>query len=83
MYDFATVQVFVEHGIVDRMAKEPSGISVKTLQSELNLDSHKLTTVLRHLSACGWIRETQDGIFAMNRSSRILLQGQRGRALIS
>ncbi|KAG1886510.1 S-adenosyl-L-methionine-dependent methyltransferase [Suillus subluteus] len=83
MYDFATVQVFVEHGIVDRMAKEPSGVSVKTLQSELNLDSHKLTTVLRHLSACGWIRETQDGIFAMNRSSRILLQGQRGRALIS
>ncbi|KAG1809614.1 S-adenosyl-L-methionine-dependent methyltransferase [Suillus subaureus] len=83
MYDFATVQVFVEHGIVDRMAKEPSGISVKTLQSELDLDAHKLTTVLRHLSACGWIRETQDGIFAMNRSSRILLQGQRGRALIS
>ncbi|KAG2124864.1 S-adenosyl-L-methionine-dependent methyltransferase [Suillus clintonianus] len=83
MYDVATLQVFVEHGIVDRMAKEPSGVSVKTLQSELNLDSHKLTTILRHLSTCGWIRETQDGIFAMNRSSRVLLQGQRGRALIS
>ncbi|KAG2134695.1 S-adenosyl-L-methionine-dependent methyltransferase [Suillus cothurnatus] len=64
MYDFATVQVFVEHGIVDRMAKEPSGISVKTLH--LWLDSRD----------SGWI-------FAMNRSSRILLQGQRGRALIS
>ncbi|KAG2104365.1 uncharacterized protein F5147DRAFT_762115 [Suillus discolor] len=50
MYDFASVQVFIEHGIVDRMAKEPSGISVKTLQSELDLDSHKLTTVLRHLA---------------------------------
>ncbi|KIK37368.1 hypothetical protein CY34DRAFT_15754 [Suillus luteus UH-Slu-Lm8-n1] len=83
MYDFVTVQVFVEHGIVDRMAKEPSGISVKTLQSELNIDCHRLTTILRHLSACGWIRETQDGIFALNRPSRILLQGQRGRALIS
>lgn len=83
MYDFVTVQVFVEHGIADRMAKEPSGVSVETLRSELNLDRHKLTTVLRHLSACGWIRETQDGIFAMNRPSRILLQGQRGRAMIS
>lgn len=83
MYDFVTVQVFVEQGIVDRMAKEPSGISVKTLQSELNLDRHRLTTILRHLSACGWIRETQDGIFALNRPSRILLEGQRGRALIS
>ncbi|KAG0702266.1 S-adenosyl-L-methionine-dependent methyltransferase [Suillus ampliporus] len=83
MYDFVTVQVFVEYGIVDRMAREPSGISVETLQSELNLDSRKLTTILRHLSACGWLRETHDGIFAMNRSSGILLQGQRGRALIS
>lgn len=83
MYDFATVQVFIEYGIVDRMAKEPSGVSVKNLQSELNLDPHRLTTVLRHLSTCGWIRETQDGIFALNRSSRILLEGQTGRALIS
>ncbi|KAG1896577.1 uncharacterized protein F5891DRAFT_1053306 [Suillus fuscotomentosus] len=82
MYDYPSVQVFIEHGIVDRMAKEPSGISVKTLQSELDLDSHKLTTVLRHLSVYGWIRETQDGIFALNRSSRILLQGQRGRAVV-
>ncbi|KAG2048105.1 S-adenosyl-L-methionine-dependent methyltransferase [Suillus hirtellus] len=83
MYDYPSVQVFTEHGIVDRMAKEPSGISVKTLQAELDLDSHKLTTVLRHLSVCGWIREIQSGIFALNRSSRILLQGQRGRALIT
>ncbi|KAG2045910.1 S-adenosyl-L-methionine-dependent methyltransferase [Suillus hirtellus] len=80
MYDYPSV--FIEHGIVDRMAKEPSGISVKTLQFELDLDSHKLTMVLRHLSVYGWIRETQDGIFALNRSSRILLQGQRGRAVV-
>ncbi|KAG2048116.1 S-adenosyl-L-methionine-dependent methyltransferase [Suillus hirtellus] len=82
MYDYPSVQAFIEHGIVDCMAKEPSGISVKTLQSELDLDSHKLTTVLRHLSVYGWIRETQDGIFALNRSSRILLQGQMGRAVV-
>jgi len=82
MYDFATVDVFVNHGIADHMATAPSGISVDALQSELNLDSRKITTILRHLSASGWVRETQDGVYALRRSSRIILQGQKGRALI-
>jgi len=82
VYDFATVQVFVDHGIADCMATAPSGISVDTLQSELNLDSRKITTILRHLSACGWVRETENGVFALNRSSRVLLQGHMGRSVI-
>jgi DNA-binding IclR family transcriptional regulator len=82
VYDFPTVQVFVDHGIADYMATAPSGISVATLQSELNLDSHKITTILRHLSARGWVRETENGVFALNRSSRVLLQGHMGRSMI-
>ena len=82
MYDLSAARVFVEHGIVDRMAIAPSGISVDTLQSELNLDSRKITTILRHLSASGWVRETRNGVFALNRPSRSLLQGYRSRAPI-
>lgn len=82
MYDLAAARVFVEHGIVDRMAATPSGTSVDTLQSELNLDSQKITTILRHLSASGWVRETQNGVFALNRCSLTLLQGQRSRTPI-
>ncbi|OJA13214.1 hypothetical protein AZE42_14050 [Rhizopogon vesiculosus] len=36
------------------MGTAPSGISVDALQSELNLDSRKIITLLRYLSACGW-----------------------------
>ncbi len=69
-------------GLADCLGKAPDrkkGLHVNELQKELDMDGRKLTIVLRYLSTQGWVRETDEGTFTLNRPGYELLQGTLGR----
>ncbi|OBZ67731.1 hypothetical protein A0H81_12112 [Grifola frondosa] len=80
-YHSACIDVFVQTGIVDYMASMPNisaGTHVNEIGSHVDLDSRKLTTVLRYLSGHGWVRETAEAVFALNRQGLELVAGRNG-----
>ncbi|KAG1811089.1 S-adenosyl-L-methionine-dependent methyltransferase [Suillus variegatus] len=64
-----------------RREKEENA-ALKQLVGRLVAEHNKLAVALAGLAEFCHPHATQDGIFALNRSSRILLQGQRGRAVV-
>ena len=82
MYDRACLDVLVHTGLVDYLAEAASrqnGVHVDELQKALDMDGRKLTIVLRYLSTNGWVRETEESVFALNRPGFELLPGKNGR----
>ncbi|PSR71610.1 hypothetical protein PHLCEN_2v12463 [Hermanssonia centrifuga] len=82
VYDRACVDVMISTGLADCLGKAPDrkkGLHVDDLQKELDMDGRKLTIVLRYLCTQGWVRETQEGVFALNRIGNELLEGSLGR----
>ncbi|OCH89292.1 S-adenosyl-L-methionine-dependent methyltransferase [Obba rivulosa] len=82
VYETACLDFVVKTSIVDKLAEAEDaavGVSVLALQNELDIDSVKLTTVLRYLAAQGWFRESAEGVFALTRSALELRQGNNGR----
>ena len=72
----------IHTGLADylaKTAKRPKGVHVDELQRVLDLDSRKLAMVLRYLSTEGWVRETEENFFALNRPGFELVQGTNGR----
>ena len=81
-YDRACLDIMIYTGLADYLAKaanRPKGVPVEELQEALDIDSRKLTIVLRYLTTEGWVRETQEGVFALNRPGFELVQGTNGR----
>lgn len=75
----------VENGLVDYLDgvhDRKKGAHVSDIQKALDMDSRKLTVVLRYLSVGGWVRETEEGMFALNRPSFELLEGRAGRKAV-
>ncbi|KAH7922203.1 S-adenosyl-L-methionine-dependent methyltransferase [Leucogyrophana mollusca] len=86
MYDTANINVAIGNGIFEHLAKAPdirTGVSVAHLQKTLDVDARKLTTILRHLSIAGWVRETDTDVFTICRSSITLLPGNIGHKMVS
>ncbi|KAF7789111.1 hypothetical protein EIP86_000046 [Pleurotus ostreatoroseus] len=82
VYDRACLDVLVHTGLVDYLAEAASrqnGVHVDELQKALDMDGRKLTIVLRYLSTNGWVRETEESVFALNRPGFELLPGKNGR----
>ncbi|EMD32289.1 hypothetical protein CERSUDRAFT_77587 [Gelatoporia subvermispora B] len=85
VYDTACLDLIVKAGILDKLANAEDitvGLSVISLESELDIDSKKITPVLRYLSAQGWLRETTEGVFTLTRTSLELREGCNGRKWI-
>ncbi|KAJ3558584.1 hypothetical protein NM688_g838 [Phlebia brevispora] len=82
VYDRACLDVLVHTGLAEYLAQAPNkakGVHVDELQTALDMDSRKLTIVLRYLSTNGWVRETEESVFALNRPGLELLPGKNGR----
>ena len=82
VYDRACLDVMIYTGLADYLASaasRPKGVPVSELQDKLDMDARKLTIVLRYLSTEGWVRETEEGVFALNRPGFELVQGTNGR----
>lgn len=82
VYDTACLDIFVNTGIVDKLAEPAvldSGLNVRDIQTALDMDAIKLTVVLRILSSQGWLRETKEGTFALARPALELTRGSTGR----
>ena len=72
----------IHTGLVDYLAKaadRQKGVHVDELQDVLDIDGRKLAMVLRYLSTEGWVRETEENSFALNRPGFELVQGTNGR----
>ncbi|OCH89300.1 S-adenosyl-L-methionine-dependent methyltransferase [Obba rivulosa] len=85
VYQTACLDLVVKTGILDKLAESEdcaSGLSVLTLQNEFDMDSMKMTTVLRYLAAQGWLRETTEGAFTLTRPALELRHGRNGRKWI-
>ena len=83
VYDTACLDILVKTGVYDRLAQPTvlaTGLSVQDMQRELNLDTTKLTVVLRHLSSQGWLMEEEGGVFKLARASLELMRNSSGRA---
>lgn len=85
VYNHASLEVMVETGLADYLGSVPDrkkGAHVSDIQKALNLDTRKITIVLRYLSTEGWVRETEEGVFALNRPAFELLDGANGRKVV-
>ncbi|KAG2136353.1 O-methyltransferase-domain-containing protein [Suillus bovinus] len=83
-YSSACMDTLIKTSIIDHLSESsnPSeGIAVAELASTFELDSQKLVPILRFCAANGWVRETRDSSFALNRCSRIFIKGRTGRRL--
>ncbi|KAG2345929.1 S-adenosyl-L-methionine-dependent methyltransferase [Suillus weaverae] len=83
-YGAASIDILIKTSIIDYMShlSNPSeGIPAAELASTFGLDSQKLVPILRCCAANGWVRETRDSSFALNRCSRSFITGHRGRRL--
>lgn len=83
-YGAASIDILIKTKIIDYLSdlSNPSeGIPVTELASKFELDSQKLVPILRCCAANGWVRETRDSSFALNRCSRTFVQGRAGRRL--
>ncbi|KAG2072458.1 S-adenosyl-L-methionine-dependent methyltransferase [Suillus decipiens] len=83
-YGAASVDILIKTGIIDYMSELPNpseGIPAAELASKFGLDSQKLVPVLRCCASNGWVRETRDSSFALNRCSRTFIKGHAGRRL--
>lgn len=81
-YGVACTGVLIQAGIIDYLAGVPNpsqGVPVVELAAKLELDSHKLIPILRCSTANGWVRETRDSSFALNRCARTFIEGGAGR----
>lgn len=71
----------IHTGLADYLAQAPDrqkGVHIDDLQKALDLDGRKLTIVLRYLSTQGWVRETEESVFALNRPGFEILPGTNG-----
>ncbi len=85
VYDQACLDVMIHTGLVECLAGAPDrqkGLHVSEIQKALDIDSRKLTIILRYLSTGCWVRETDEGVFTLNRPSLELLQGTNGRRFL-
>lgn len=85
VYGRSSLETLVETGLAEFLASPlnlEKGASVESMQKELDIDARKLTIVLRFLATEGWVRETQEGIFALNRPALELLEGRGGHRII-
>ncbi|KAG2032052.1 O-methyltransferase-domain-containing protein [Suillus americanus] len=83
-YSAASVDTLIKTSIIDYLSdlSNPSeGIPATELASTFGLDSQKLVPILRCCAANGWVRETRDSSFALNRCSRTFIKGHAGRRL--
>ncbi|KAL1743346.1 S-adenosyl-L-methionine-dependent methyltransferase [Schizophyllum fasciatum] len=78
-YDAACLDIFIRTGIVDIILANPRGASLEQISGDLDLHSHKVRAVLRHLSIQGWVREVSEDVYAANRSTLTLRAGESGR----
>ena len=84
-YDRSALETLVENGVAEYLASPANlekGTSVQDMQKALGMDARKLTVVLRYLATEGWVRETQEGVFALNRPGLELLEGRGGNRII-
>lgn len=82
VYDRACLDVIISTGLADYLGRAPDrskGVHVDELQDALDIENQKLTIILRYLCTQGWVRETQESVFALNRSGYELLEGTNGR----
>ncbi|KAG1874380.1 O-methyltransferase-domain-containing protein [Suillus subluteus] len=83
-YSAASFDTLIKTSIIDYLfdLSNPSkGIPAAELASTFGLDSQKLVPILRCCAANGWVRETHDSSFALNRCSRTFIKGHAGRRL--
>ncbi|KAG2067329.1 hypothetical protein BDR04DRAFT_1105204 [Suillus decipiens] len=83
-YGVACTDTLIKTGIIDYLSDVPNpsqGVSAAELASEFELDSKKLVPILRCCAANGWVRETLDSSFALNRCSRTFIEGNVGHKL--
>jgi hypothetical protein len=84
VYGIACNDVLIQTGLVDYLADVPNpsqGVPVVELAAKLELDPQKLIPILRCSAANGWVRETRDSSFALNRCARTFIEGHAGRRL--
>ncbi|KAJ3552858.1 hypothetical protein NM688_g3929 [Phlebia brevispora] len=84
-YNRGALEAIIDTGVVDFLGGVPDrkrGAHVSEIQKALDINSRKLTIILRFLSTEGWVRETEEGVFALNRPGYELLQGKNGRKLV-
>ncbi|KAG2364327.1 O-methyltransferase-domain-containing protein [Suillus spraguei] len=80
-YDAACTDTLIKTGIIDYLSDVPNpsqGVPAIELASKFELDSKKLVPILRCCATNGWVRETCDSSFALNRCSRTLIKGNAG-----
>ena len=85
VYNRSALQTMVVTGLADFMHSAPDrskGVHVSEMEKALDMHSRKLTLVLRFLATDGWVRETSEGVFALNRPALELLQGANGRKVL-
>ncbi|KAG2067339.1 S-adenosyl-L-methionine-dependent methyltransferase [Suillus decipiens] len=83
-YDAACTDTLIKTGIIDYLSDVPNpsqGVSATELASKFELDPKKLVPILRCCAANGWVRETCDSSFALNRCSRTFIKGNAGRKM--
>ncbi|KAG2067309.1 S-adenosyl-L-methionine-dependent methyltransferase [Suillus decipiens] len=83
-YGVACTDTLIKTGIIDYLSDVPNpsqGVPAAELASKFELDSKKLIPILRCCAANGWVRETRDSSFALNRCSRTFIEGNAGRKL--
>jgi hypothetical protein len=84
IYGLACTDTLVHTGIIDYLADVPNpsqGVPVVELATKFELDPQKLIPILRCGAANGWVRETRDSSFTLNRCSRTFIEGHSGRKL--
>jgi hypothetical protein len=84
IYGVACTDTLIKTGIIDYLSDVPNasqGVPAAELASKFELDSQKLVPILRCCAASGWVRETRDSSFTLNRCSRTFIEGNAGRRL--
>ncbi|OBZ69448.1 O-methyltransferase 7 [Grifola frondosa] len=82
-YHTASIDVLLTTGLIDYMGSLPNvsaGVHADELGERFDLDPRKLTTILRFLSTNGWVSETTESVFVLNRPALELVEGRDGRA---
>ncbi|KAG1747840.1 O-methyltransferase-domain-containing protein [Suillus paluster] len=83
-YGVASTDTLIKTGIIDYLSGVPNpsqGVPVTELALKFELDSQKLVPILRCCAANGWVRETSDSSFALNRCARTFIEGHAGRRM--
>ncbi|KAG2057461.1 S-adenosyl-L-methionine-dependent methyltransferase [Suillus hirtellus] len=84
VYGVACTDTLIKTGIIDYLSDVPNpsqGVPAAELASKFELDSQKIVPILRCCAASGWVRETRDSSFALNRCARTFIEGNAGRKL--